>query len=477
MKNFQRLFALLLMISFIFGCKSLSSIWLPPVSNDKQAFYSNTFLEESDLGYFLDSVISPNGIIWISGDINIYPEDGGSNKKNTQLWLLGIDPKKDKDAQIIYKRFFKNNYGSKAIAIAPDGTLWIAGNTSKKNYNDTFFIMGIDPKKNEDKQITYERYFEEGNGAAESILFDKKGILWLTGSKSSNQTSNKELWVMGLDPKKQKDKQIVYEEFFGGKIYDSGKAITISDDGIIWIAGDTHIKEDGNLFNVWLRVLGIDPQKGGKIVYDRRFGGDKKTGSSKAHSILVSSNGTLWIMGSLLGSPGDGDVPDAASIPVNALWLLEIDPKKRKDEQIIYNRYFGKAGIAVDYGKDMQLDENGIVWIAGKTYKSRMPLDPNSKSKECTWLLGVDPKKSEKNQIVYNSYLDIDTMKKPQLSPDYISKDIMETLQLEPCSIFIEKEKIWITGWASGMAIKKKFNPKAPMDRASSSVWVMGVER
>ena len=179
-----------------------------------------------------------------------------------------------------------------------------------------------------------------------SVCVSTDGTVWVTGETKSTDgdvpntkhgiTENSDLWLLGIDTTKSKDKQIIYNRCFGGDLNDIGLSVCVSTDGTVWVTGytdstdgDVPNTKHGITKNLDLWLLGIDPTKGvaAEPIYNRCFGGDN---NDIGYSVCVSG-GTVWVTGET-GLTGIGGIKDANDVPdtkhnASDIWLLGINPK------------------------------------------------------------------------------------------------------------------------------------------------------
>ena len=434
---------------------------------DKNIIISEHIFKGSGIDVGASVAISPDGIVWVIGIAESDTEPGSippSKHKESDVWLIGIDPKKSKGEQIIYNRCFGGD-GSDAgydIAVAQNGIVWIVGGTNssagrgdipKSKYeNLDAWLLGIDPKKNDSNQIIYNRCFGGNNqDLMTSITLSQDDIIWLSGETNStggkgdiplSKHKDNDGWLLGIDPKKSESKQIVYNRCFGGDENDkfSARALVIDKNGTLWLTATTDSSPDTGdvpqskheMRDIW--VLGIDPPKSEseQIVYNRCFGGN---GDETSSSIVVDSEGILWVLGDTSSNaPNDHLSYD--------IWLLGLDPKKSEDKQIIYNRCFGN-NAANDESRVMAVDKNGTLWLVGTA---------NGTESFSAWIAGINPRKSENEQIVYNRLLDKESYS-------------------NVLGIAVDKNSIWMTG------IFKQFpGNKKSLDKPDFGLWIVGLK-
>ena len=291
-------------------------------------------------------------------------------RRDKDLWILKIEPKENK---ILYNKCLGGSDDDRGYSIAEtrDGNIIVAGTTrstdgdlegvmsgiasvefSLRNSN-SLWILKINPR--EDKILYNKRFggIDDSAGYSSSIGETRDGNIIVTGSiKFENKLETSEpthdgyeLLVLVLDPEKNK---VIYKRCFGGEKDEHGVSIVEEENGHLIVTGTTN-SIDGDAPKVGFRfgkssksdpdiwLLKIDP-KNDKILYNKRFGGNKLDIATSAikcddNSILIagftgSKDGHL--LGKRIGSENDFDA-----------WLLKVDIAKDK---ILYNRCFVTPG-------------------------------------------------------------------------------------------------------------------------------------
>ena len=325
-----------------------------------------------------------------------------------ELCLLGIDPKKKKGEQIVYKRslpgssppFVLSNHYS--LAIDKDGVIWLARDkyisysisSEKKLMPDLEsgclkpWLLGIDPKKKESEQIVYDRcfdfkdfYFYDIDTKTASIAIGADGEIWILGTtldcSSTFPIGGSNIWLLGINPKKHESEQIVCDKCIGNDRHETALALTIDTNGNLCILGrhrGQYIGDKRNRTNDSIWLVAIDPKQSEdkQFIYHYNFGEDV----SKA-SIAVGKDGTIWVLKCALNERN--------------ISLVGI-----KDKRVVYNHIF-ELNFNLAHAS-LTVNADGIVWIAVQPDLMKLGRDARYE----VLLLGVDPKEKKGEQIVYN---------------------------------------------------------------------------
>ena len=382
----------------------------PEKKEGEQIVYNRCFVDSffpimNETNYSL--AIDKDGIIWLAGEKYTLLTLGGERSDN-KLWILGIDPKKKESEQVVYNRCFADyvfDCISPSITTGKDGKIWVSVTTLKKltpdkegisfgrpaNQSD-ILLLGIDPKKQESEQIVYHRRLGSSRDEmALAIAIDTDGNLWVLGRLSDYNEGDfdvpvskngERIWLFAIAPDKSEDKQIVYNHRFGG--YRSIVSITVGKDGVIWV-----LNSGLNARNISLTGI-----KNKRVVYDQIFEGNFNLYSV---SLTVDTDGIIWI----------ATQPDLRnrrnySYARYEVLLLGIDSKKKKDEQIVYNRSYERKNFISNldnfYGDKMSfqtvysmlISANGTLWMLGASSDgSEDSCIRDDSPKRNLWLLGV----------------------------------------------------------------------------------------
>ena len=381
-------------------------IGIDPKKNKSEQIIYNRCFGGNRRDTFRSITIGKDGIIWLAGETSSSGGTGDIPKSKPLLiksWLLGIDYKKNKDEQIIYNRCFGGDTFDffKYVTIGEDGILWLMGETNSKagtgdipiskEKDEKLWLLGIDTKKSENKQIIYNRCLK-GDSKKVCMTIGNNGILWLAGIADisngievsdifQSKHGGRDIWVLGIDSKKDKSKQIVYGRSFGGESNEQVTSIALDKDGILWVLGTTKSekgsgdipKSDNLLSEMWL--FGIDSSAEEEFIYNRCFG---KSELDFPKAMTIDKDGLIWITGS------------RSDKITNTIWSIGIAPKKSESEQIVSDQFlYEKVAEAgqTDEPTSIAIDKNGIVWTTGIFKRSV----GNDKFQSELWVTGTKP--------------------------------------------------------------------------------------
>jgi streptogramin lyase len=263
--------------------------WLPPGQSDWVSIRSKD-------GLINDQVRSitplPNGIIWFATDGGASSFDGHrwtsvstaegliDNNVNDiaagadgEIWFATAAGVSRLDPSTSTWTSLPSSNIISAIAIAPDGTPWVApslGNVNRLEISSSGAL-----------------FFDEGEGLpfkyADQLSFAPDGTLWVAGFDG----------VARSDP--SSGELTIYDsQSTNGAISDYSEAFAFSPDGSIWIAGGAYTP----VIYHFLPWLEHDPLSAWRI-YDTRDGlpslPESVTNNDSVKSIAVSASGDIWV--------------------------------------------------------------------------------------------------------------------------------------------------------------------------------------
>ena len=243
-----------------------------------------------------------------------------------------------------------------------------------------------------DPVITFAAYLPGSNNTVGvAFAHDAQGFIYVAGNTSATDfvsTPNaffglnrgaQNAWLMKLNPFASGDQVIVYSTYFGGTLVDSLKDMAVdSATGLVYLTGSTTstdllvtsgaaqttLKGATNGF-----VAVFDPTQPASLVYATYLGG---TAADVPYGI-ATHNGKAYITGSTTSL----DFPVAnATFPSSGggtdMFVTELDPRQSGAASMVASGYFG--GTSLDYGSSVAVDAAGMVYVAGVTYSSDLPI-------------------------------------------------------------------------------------------------------
>ncbi len=326
------------------GLQDAFVIWLSPT----QLIEYSTFFGGSETDKGTAIAVSSSNIIWIAGNTQStdFPNTGGFQGSligAQNMFVAAFDPSKSGSATKNYSIYIGGTRWDEAygIALAPDGTVWLAGATYSADiwiqgnaYQGLYggdgdaYVAHINPGLGAQALLYASFLGGSGIDEATSMVLDPSGRILLSGyTLSSNfpvtstafQTKyggDTDAFISVLDTAKR---QLVYSTYFGGPDPDAAMDLKEDSSGILYLSGYTESAGlpstsdalqhdyDGSVDAFGLK---LDPTKAGAagIDYFTYLGSD---GTQVAYGVDVDSSGNMYLAGysssnilSLIGGPG-----------------------------------------------------------------------------------------------------------------------------------------------------------------------------
>jgi hypothetical protein len=263
------------------------------------------------------------------------------------------------------------------------------------NYDRSIALV-IDPS------IAYVAYIGgSGGDVGVSVGHDAQGSIYIGGytfsvdfpvggnSFSQTPTGEEDCFLIKLNPNASDPSQIiVYSTYYGGTSNDLMTAMKVTSTGLMYFTGNTDSTNFPVSTSAYSGVLSagthafvveLDSNQDGanSQIFSSYFGGttiaDGTVGSADSgQGIFVASNGIVYITGYTTSI----DLPlVGASQGVNAgsydAFVAKFDPSQSGTSSLLFATYLG--GFAQDWGQDIGVDANGLIYITGFTFSTNFP--------------------------------------------------------------------------------------------------------
>ncbi len=255
-----------------------------------------------------------------------------------------------------------------------------------------------------DPVLTYGTYLGGTAGEyAAAIAMDAQGNIYITGGTDSSDFPTKAglstsfkskfyAFVSKINPAASAAASLVYSSYVGGTATsgDYGQAIAVDSSGSAYVAGFTHSTDFplNNAFQTKINTAancGSSGQvvpcpdafvlklsaNGGALVYSSYLGG---ANYDAAYGIAVDASGNAYVTGEadsadfpIRGTPYQGKLSGTSDA-----FLARISP----DGTLLYSTYFG--GEMLDFCNGIALDSSGMVYLAGITNSTKLPVSANA---------------------------------------------------------------------------------------------------
>ncbi len=308
-------------------------VWI----NSSQSLAYSSYLGGSHADIANGIAIDSQGRIWVTGGTlsTDFPMAGALQSSNAgaqDMFIAGFDPSQSGTNSLIYSSYLggSNWDTGRGIAVAADGTLWIAAGT-----------YSYDAPVHNAYQPNYR-----GSGDA---------------------------YIAHIDPT-MGSSGLLYATFLGGGSLEEARNILLDPAGPVIVGGYTVSPDFPVTSNAYQQTYGgntdafvaiLNPANtSNQLVYSTYFGGG---GADVAFDLKRDSSGTLYLSG-MTTSPGLPSTPGALqSAYDNSLdvFVLRLDPSQAGAAGLEYFTYLGSDGLQIGYGVDY--DASGNVYVVGST--------------------------------------------------------------------------------------------------------------
>lgn len=307
----------------------------------------------------------------------------------------------------------------------------LTSNTYQDALGNTAFFNAFVVWINSSQQLAYASYLG-GNTAsdtANAIAVDPQGRMWITGGAQStnfpvvnpyqsalDQGVSQDMFIAGFDPSQSGTATLIYSTYLGGQAWDTGRGIALAADGTVWIAGGTYSFDIPTQNPYQNRYLGggdgyvahMDPTMGANgLLYATFIGGGNL---EEARSILLDPAGNVIISGYTVST--DYPVTSNALQPVYGgntdVFISILNPSSSGSQQLTYSTYFG--GSEADVAFDLKRDALGTLYLAGMTQSPGLPstagaLQSAYDGSMDAFVLRLNPSKPGSTGVDYFTYL------------------------------------------------------------------------
>ncbi|MCP4216818.1 MAG: hypothetical protein GY765_19360, partial [bacterium] len=181
----------------------------------------------------------------------------------------------------------------------------------------------------------------------------------------------------------------VYSTYLGGDdsgVYSQDKAsgLDVDANGCVYVLGHTAAPDfpvsnafQGNISHPEYKQSDITITKfspdGSSLIYSTYLGGGQ---TEQSGDIAIDSNNCAYLTGNTTSV--DFPVRFPLQYPKSESWDIFVTKLSAAGDELIYSTYLGRSGL--DYGKEIEVDENGRAYIAGETTSTTFPVSVNGYS-------------------------------------------------------------------------------------------------
>ncbi len=378
-----------------------------------------------------------NGFIYVTGesesnDLNATPVGG---KPLTSAVFKGYLTKYAPDGKTILWRLMiggSSNTVTKAIALDPNGNIFVAGTTGARDLPlknpvqdkqpglNIAFLMKFSPEGG----LLFSTYFGgDRNEEGRCLAVDSQGNVYLAGRATSTNMPVKNALQPkfggsedGFIAKYSANLELAYATYFGGGASDQIHAIAVGPDDSLYVAGETMspgLATPGNAYNrqmqSWSSFVARIAPEGDAVTYFNYVGW--RGGYTVAKALAVDSAGRAWIGGhttSKLLPTTENALQKAYAGGMRDGFLLRLGADGTSADYLSY--LGGGASGPTDPDESvnaLRVDARGHLHVAGQTNSADFP--GNSRAFQSAsggafdgFLLRMDP--DAPSQVFYSTF-------------------------------------------------------------------------
>lgn len=250
------------------------------------------------------------------------------------------------------------------------------------------FIAGFDPSQSGTNSLVYSSYLGGTNwDTGRGIAVASDGTLWIAGGTYSydipvqnpyqaNNHTGGDAYIAHIDPT-MGSSGLLYATFLGGSRLEEARNIVLDPSGPVIVSGYTVSPDFPVTSNAYQQTYGgntdafisiLNPANtsnpSAQLVYSTYFGG---ANADVPFDLKRDSSGTLYLSGMTTSSglPATTGALQSAYDGTLDVFVLRLDPSQAGAAGIDYFTYLGSDGLQVGYGVDY--DSSGNVYVVGST--------------------------------------------------------------------------------------------------------------
>jgi Beta-propeller repeat len=319
------------------------------------------------------------------------------------------------DPEVLVAQYVAGSYQDVAVSLGHDsnGLVYVGGNTFSpdlplvgSSYQTTLaglenvFLAVVNPGLPASSQVIYVTYIGgDETDILNAMAVDSSGDVYMTGTTTSGSfpqvnaaqptiggtSGAADAFVLWMSP----TQTLKYSTFFGGSGAESGQAIAVGSNGLIWVGGNTQSTDLPNTGGFQSSLIGaqnmfvaaFNPSLTGAAteVHSIYIGG---THWDEAYAIAVSPAGGVWLAGGtyssdiwIQGSATEGFPYQGVYGGDGDAYIAHVDPALGAGA-LLYASFLG--GSNIDEATSLVLDPSGNVILSGYTLSSNFPVSSNA---------------------------------------------------------------------------------------------------
>lgn len=342
---------------------------------------------------------------------------------------------------LYWSRYLPGGGADQAVAVAVDrsGDVWVAGTSyaSLEAYgpNEPFqlaragksdaFLVKFRPFPDGSAQVLFFTWIGgSDNDEAIDMKIDSQGRIVLIGNTFSNNfplagnalqatpAGDSDIFISVFNPNAGGAASLVYSTYYGGASRDTARALAIGPNDSLVVVGVTLSDNLPSPATQPNRRGGLDTfvmkttvNNGGGLEYSTYIGGSN---TDNAWGVAVDANNVIW----MAGSTGSDDFPVNNGYQLSSpgffdAFVVGLDPARAGLDAFIYGTLLG--GAQLDEGREIALDPQGNIWLAGITFSTDFPVLDGAVQSGLAgitdlFLAKIDPRAGQAG-LLYSSYL------------------------------------------------------------------------
>lgn len=320
------------------GTQDAFVVWIDSSQNLAYSTLLGGGGKDTGLGITFDS----QGKIYVTGGTmsDDFPNTGGfqtARAGGEDAFLTILDPSQSAASAVVYSTYLGGGGWDigRAIALAPDGTVWIAGGT----YSFDFPVAGY----------SYQPLYQTGGDAFVAQIHPALGA-----------------------------SALAYVTFLGGSSQEEARNVVVDATGRVIVSGwtlspdfpvtpnalQTHYGGNTDVFVSILNTANPPTDRSAQLIYSTYFGGSNP---DVAFDLKQDASGNLYLAGLTLsaGLAASANALQSSYDQTMDAFALILNPSKPGVAGLSYFSYLGSDGVQIGYGIDF--NPNGNLYLVGFT--------------------------------------------------------------------------------------------------------------